>query len=223
MRVAIFIAVVAVHIVLLWLLPSWRRAVLLPVEGETSMTSVFLPLLPQRAQPEVPRQTTPAAHKKPSRGENSGWWEDTRAREGSEGTADPGTLAPAPSTLTLTPPDWRAEAGATAQNNAQHIVEDEDEAAREAAALTSHFKPLPGPRVAGPEFGWDYTHTHRVTPLEGGGFVVALNDRCNMLVFIVPMMIGCAVGRGPPARGDLFTNMHRPMKFGDWDWRVDNP
>ncbi len=88
--------------------------------------------------------------------------------------------------------------------------------------MISRFKPLPGPRVPGPEFGWDYAHTHRITPLQGGGFVIALNDRCNIAVFIFPM-IGCAVGPKSPARGDLFRNMHPPVKFGDWDWRVDDP
>ena len=119
-------------------------------------------------------------------------------------------------------PDWRAAAEVTAQTSAQHIVEAEDDAARKAAALTSRFKPLPGPRVPRPAFGWDYAHTHRITPLEGGGFVIALNDRCAIAVFIFPM-IACAVGRSPPPNGNLFMNMHPPVKFGDWDWRLDDP
>jgi hypothetical protein len=41
-------------------------------------------------------------------------------------------------------------------------------------------------------------------------------------VYIFPM-IGCSVGRKPPANGDLFKFMHPPVKFGDWDWRLDDP
>jgi hypothetical protein len=136
--------------------------------------------------------------------------------------ASPELGSPQPSELTSGAPDWRAAAAAAAQTGAQHIVEAEDDAARKAAALTSRFKPLPGPRVPGPAFAWDYAHTHRITPLEGGGFVIALNDRCAIAVYIFPM-IGCSVGRAPPARGDLFKNMHPPVKFGDWDWRVTDP
>jgi hypothetical protein len=129
---------------------------------------------------------------------------------------------PQPSELTSGAPDWRAAAAAIAQTSAQHIVEAEDDAARKAAALTSRFKPLPGPRVAGTQFAWDYAHTHRITPLQGGGFVVALNDRCAIAIAPFPMF-GCSVGRKPPANGNLFKNMHPPVKFGDWDWRLDDP
>jgi hypothetical protein len=136
--------------------------------------------------------------------------------------ASPELGSPQPSELTSGAPDWREAAAATAQTSAQHIVEAEDDAARRAAALTSRFKPLPGPRVAGPQFAWDYAHTHRITPLEGGGFVIALNDRCAIAILPLPMF-GCSVGRKSPANGDLFKYMHPPVKFGDWDWRLDDP
>jgi hypothetical protein len=119
-------------------------------------------------------------------------------------------------------PDWRTQAEVTAQANALHIVEAEDKSARQAAALTAHFKPLPGPRVRGPEFGWDYAATHRITHPEGGGLLIALNDRCAIFIFLLPM-IGCSIGPQPPANGDLFKYMHKPVKFGDWDWRLDDP
>jgi len=119
-------------------------------------------------------------------------------------------------------PDWRAQAEVTAQANALQIVEAEDNAARQAAALTARFKPLPGPRVRGPEFGWDYAATHRITRPEGGGLLIALNDRCAIFIFLLPM-IGCSIGPKPPANGDLFKYMHKPVKFGDWDWRLDDP
>jgi hypothetical protein len=272
-RVAIFIAVVAAHVALLWLLQSSRRVVLLPGQDEAAITPIFLPPLPpetavepiweppewdfqvqarvpeptqrpvqQESQQELTRarlatsetraasaprpsaesRAAPAQQENSTPQANSTLQANTALQANMPPQASPELGPPQPSELTSGAPDWRAAATATAQTSAQHIVEAEDDAARKAAALTSRFKPLPGPRVAGPEFAWDYAHTHRYTPLPGGGFVVALNDRCSIMVFILPM-IGCSVGRAPPANGDLFKNMHPPVKFGDWDWRVTDP
>jgi hypothetical protein len=203
--------------------------VLLPAEDEAAVTPVFLPPLPPewdfQVQARVPEPTQRPVQQESQHGL-------TRARQATSETqalqanmppqASPELGSPQPSDLTSGAPDWRTTAAATAQTSAQHIVEAEDDAARKAAALTSRFKPLPGPRVAGPQFAWDYAHTHRITPLQGGGFVVALNDRCAIAVLPLPMF-GCSVGRKPPANGNLFKNMHPPVKFGDWDWRLDDP
>jgi hypothetical protein len=217
MRFAIFVAVVAAHIVLLWLFPSLRRLVLLPVADEPAITPVFLPPPAVRQEPPQQRAT-----------------KELRSAVKSQTTAEPDTgfapkataaLDSQPSSLVGPPsptPDWRTQAEVTAQANALHIVEAEDKSARQAAALTAHFKPLPGPRVRGPEFGWDYAATHRITHPEGGGLLIALNDRCAIFIFLLPM-IGCSIGPQPPANGDLFKYMHKPVKFGDWDWRLDDP
>jgi hypothetical protein len=241
MRFAIFVAVVAAHIVLLWLFPSLRRLVLLPAADEPAITPVFLPPL---AEPMVGPPLEPA--------EQVSWEAPLRYRSAlapadravrSEPPqqhvvreAERATKESRPAVATSSPdaqlsplqgppssaPDWRAQAEVTAQTNALHLVEAEDNSARQAAALTAHFKPLPGPRVRGPEFGWDYAATHRITHAQGGGFVVALNDRCAIFIFLLPM-IGCSIGPQPPANGDLFKYMHKPVKFGDWDWRLDDP
>jgi hypothetical protein len=271
-RVAIFVAVVAAHLALLWLFTSLHRWVLLPAEEEAAITPIFLPPLPpesavepiwqppewdfqvedraleptqrpvqQESQQEPTRarlatsETRAASAPRPSAESqvpalqenstpqaNSTLQANTALQANMPPQASPELGSPQPSELTSGAPDWRAAAAATAQTSAQHIVEAEDDAARKAAALTSRFKPLPGPRVRGPEFGWDYAHTHRLTPLQGGGFVVALNDRCSIAILPLPMF-GCAVGRKSPANGDLFKFMHPPVKFGDWDWRLDDP
>jgi hypothetical protein len=239
-RVAIFIAVAAAHLALLWLFTSLHRWVLLPAE-EAAITPIFLPPLPPETAAEPIWEPPPArlattsdtravsapgaaAESQETRApqENSKHQASTAFQANTPPQASPELGLPQPSDVTSGAPDWRAAAVATAQTSAQHIVEAEDDAARKAAALTSRFKPLPGPRVAGPQFAWDYAHTHRITPLEGGGFVVALNDRCSIAILPLPM-IGCSVGRNPPANGDLFKNMHPPVKFGDWDWRLDDP
>jgi hypothetical protein len=241
-RVAIFVAVVAAHLALLWLFTSLHRWVLLPAEDEAAITPIFLPPLPPEPaaepiweppatsetlaasapKPSAESQAAPALQENPTPQANSTLQENTALQANMPPEASPELGPPQPSELTSGAPDWRTAAAATAQTSAQHIVEAEDDAARKAAALTSRFKPLPGSRVPGPAFGWDYAHTHRITPLEGGGFVVALNDRCSIAILPLPM-IGCSVGRKPPANGDLFKYMHPPVKFGDWDWRVEDP
>ena len=285
MRVAIFVAVVAAHLVLLWLFTSLHRWVLLPAEEEAAITPSFLPPLPpetavepiweppewdfqvqarvpeptqhpvqQESQQELTRarlptsdtlapsdtraasaprpsaesEAAPALQEKstpqanPTLQANAAPPVNTALQANMPPQVSPEFGSPQPSELTSGAPDWRAAAAATAQTSAQHIVEAEDDAARKAAALTSRFKPLPGPRVRGPEFGWDYAHTHRLTPLQGGGFVIALNDRCSIAILPLPLF-GCAVGRKSPANGDLFKFIHPPVKFGDWDWRLDDP
>ena len=273
MRVAIFIAVVAAHLALLWLVTSSHRWVLLPAEDEAAITPIFLPPLPpeptvepiweppewdfqvqarapepaqrpvqQESQQELTRarlatsetravsaprssaesQAAPALQESATPQSNSILQANTALQANMPTQASPDLGSPQPSELTSGAPDWREAATATAQTSAQHIVEAEDDAARKAAALTSRFKPLPGPRVRGPEFAWDYAHTHRITPLPRGGFVIALNDRCSLAILPLPM-IGCSVGRKPPANGNLFINLHPPVKFGDWDWRLDDP
>jgi hypothetical protein len=263
MRFAIFVAVVAAHIVLLWLFPSLRRLVLLPVADEPAITPVYLPPLAepmmelpvgpaeqspweapllyrsvpsssdQAVSPEPPQQhamraakpqttSEPDAGLRPKATSESN--ETPGSKETSESNATSALDSQASALLGLpsSAPDWRVQAEVTAQANALHIVEAEDNAARQAAALTARFKPLPGPRVRGPEFGWDYAATHRITRPEGGGLLIALNDRCSIFIFLLPM-IGCKIGPGPTANGDLFKFMHKPVKFGDWDWRLDDP
>jgi hypothetical protein len=227
-RVAIFVAVVAAHLALLWLFTSLHRWMLLPAEDEAAITPIFLPPIwePPPAPPATTSDTRAGFAPSAAAGSNQ-----TRppqenpkhpASVALQASPEPALQQPSVSAPTPRAPDWRAAAEVTAQTNAQDIVEAEDDAARKAAALTSRFKPLPGPRVPGPEFAWDYAHTHRITPLPRGGFVIALNDRCSLAILPLPM-IGCSVGRKPPANGNLFMNLHPPVKFGDWDWRLDDP
>jgi hypothetical protein len=298
MRFAIFVAVVAAHIALLWLFPTLRRVVLLPAADELAVTPVFLPPLAesmmelplesaeqepweapllyrsapasadqavgpepmqQHAMREAERVTkelrpavepqatskadaapgskaTPEANATPGLKATSGPEADLAPKATSEFDETPVSKKTSEAEATSAPesqlssllgppssaPEWRAQAHVTAQANSLRIVEAEDNVARQAAALTARFRPLPGPRVRGPEFGWDYAATHRITRPEGGGLLIAFNDRCAIFILLLPM-IGCSIGPKPPANGDLFKYMHKPVKFGDWDWRVDDP
>ncbi len=60
--------------------------------------------------------------------------------------------------------------------------------------------------IKSPEFGWDLAHTKRIEPIEGGGTLVRLNDRCFLaLGLFIPLPI-CGIGK-IPVRGDLFDHM----------------
>lgn len=101
-------------------------------------------------------------------------------------------------------------------------MEAEDGAKRQANALTAMIKPMPGNRVPGPPFGWDPNPRFRIQPARGGGFVIPINDHCAIFVLIM-IYAGCSIGELPPPRGDLFKNMHPPVQYGDWDWRLGDP
>jgi len=97
--------------------------------------------------------------------------------------------------------DWRRDAEAIAREHAQ---------AAEAGRESSKDEPAK-PK---PEFGWSHSATHRIEPMEGGGFVVWINDKCGVAVAALAMPF-CMFGK-KPARGDLFEHMDDPPKPGDW-------
>ena len=293
MRMAIFAAVVAAHIALVWyFLSLWHVAASEETE-ESSMTLVFLTL----PEPDAPREKAPAApsqlgersdaaSNQPKSPLSAGEASASRVLQSqvprsqappsqvsqsqappsqvsqsqaspsqvsqsqaspsqvSQSQASPSQVSqsqvpllqappsqvppstalpnPAPNTPTPSTPDWHTEATIVAQSDTQHIVESEDRAARQAGALTAMIKPFNAPRKPGPRPPWDPNPHYRWQPAPGGGFVMALNDHCEVF-FLIMVWVGCTVGELPPARGDLFKNMHPPVKYGDWDWRLGDP
>lgn len=97
--------------------------------------------------------------------------------------------------------DWRRDAEAIAREHAQAA-----EAGREPSK--------DDPKKPKPEFGWSHSATHRIEPMEGGGFVVWINDKCGVAVAGLAMPF-CMFGK-KPARGDLFEHMDDPPQPGDW-------
>jgi hypothetical protein len=71
-----------------------------------------------------------------------------------------------------------------------------------------------GPPQPKPEFGWDRSRAHRVEPLEGGGVLVRISDRCAIVITLIAMPV-CQIGT-KPARGDLFEHMGDAPTLGDW-------
>ena len=92
-----------------------------------------------------------------------------------------------------------------------------EEVARE-HALESQLQPDhkadSGPPRPKPEFGWDRSRVHGVEPIESGGFVVRISDRCVIVITLLAMP-ACKIGT-KPARGDLFEHMDDAAIPGDW-------
>lgn len=53
--------------------------------------------------------------------------------------------------------------------------------------------------------GWDYAATHRIEMLPTGGTLIALTDRCSLVIAPI-VIVGCWLGKMPVA-GDLFKHM----------------
>ena len=92
-----------------------------------------------------------------------------------------------------------------------------EEAARERALETEAHRDHRndrGPSKPQPEFGWDRSRTHPVEPIDGGGILVRISDRCAIVITLLAMP-ACQIGK-KPARGDLFGHMDDAPTPGDW-------
>jgi hypothetical protein len=231
MRVVIFVAVVAAHVIVFFLLSSWRRERVPEVKNEFPITLVYLPPLLSEPTSQQLWQAPLLYRSGAKRGPAASQTRNQRAPPGPVSERSSGDLpvatSPAGTEVAITPPpiqtppDWHAQAQALAEQDARQIVTAEDAAESRAKALTSRFRPLPPPPARSPGFAWDYAPTHRIAPLPQGGFVYSINDNCQILILPLPF-IGCALGKSP-ANGALFKNLHPPLQYGDWDWRVRDP
>lgn len=116
----------------------------------------------------------------------------------------PQLIAPPERADTGAPPsiDWRRDGEQVARDHALTA-----EAARD--HKDDHAAPKPKPPIA-----WSHSRTHRIEPMENGGFVVWINDKCGVAVSGLAMPF-CQIGK-KPARGDLFEHMDDPPTAGDW-------
>lgn len=98
--------------------------------------------------------------------------------------------------------DWQREAEDIAREHALQAG-----AQRDPKDDSSPVKPKP-------EFGWSHSRINRIEPMEEGGFLVWINDRCAIVISVLAMPI-CKIGK-KPARGDLFEHMDDAPTLGDW-------
>jgi hypothetical protein len=105
--------------------------------------------------------------------------------------------------------DWHEQAQLAATRQAEELARLESPGAGPGAV------PSPGspPRTT-PEFRWSRSRTHRIEAIEGGGFLVWINDRCAIVITLLAMPV-CKVGK-IPVHGDLFEHMDDAPLAGDW-------
>jgi hypothetical protein len=184
-RPVLFALALLIHVGLFALLASERRARVESPELQTVL--VFLP--GPRAKSRPVEIAPPAPPRLPELSPPSTTAPQLIAQPRRENAAEPPAI------------DWRRDAEAIAREHAQAA-----EAAREPSR--------DGPAKPKPEFGWSHSATHRIEPIEGGGFVVWINDKCGVAVAGLAMPF-CMFGK-KPARGDLFEHMDDPPRPGDW-------
>jgi hypothetical protein len=123
-------------------------------------------------------------------------------------TQETPVLVPPPSSTHI---DLSKEGAEVAIRDAERIELEARQRAALAPKTSAAFAPA---APAKPEFRWDYARTHRVEPLGQGAVGIHLNDRCVVVLWIVPM-VGCSLDE-IPARGDLFDHMNDAPAFGEW-------
>jgi hypothetical protein len=192
LRPAILLLVVGLHAALLLLASRWQTR--MDFRSEESL--IFLPL-PSHVQTPTQTQPRPDAPKK----------RPASPRETQLIDIPKDVPTPPPAATPPAPIDWNAEAALTAKQRAQSA------AAPAPRALDRHGAGLDldgglGPDLESkPEFGWYHARIHRIEPLEGGGSILWLNDRCFIVMAgLIPFPM-CGIGKIPP-RGDLFDHMH---------------
>jgi hypothetical protein len=195
LRRPIILAVVAVlHAALLLLALHWQTR--LRLRGEESL--VFLPLLAhvQSAEegspppPNLPPKKPAPAH-------------DTQL------VVVPPPAEPPPAEQKPAIVDWNAEAALTAKQRAQSAMAPPPRALDKHGSGADFDGGLGPDESITPEFGWDHARTHRVEPLEGGGSLLWINDRCFIVMAgLIPFPM-CGIGK-IPVRGDLFDHMRDP-------------
>jgi hypothetical protein len=209
-RVAVLIAVVAVHIGLIAVFVTSSRFRDETRAEEESMVVVFLPPL------SVGERIMPSARAT-----------QTNRKVGNT-AAKPGSIAARPSAIdstAISPPlneveQTRPVPSTDWSRDAQLAAAREIDSLEEARRRSRGFTPLEAnrnaskPRASKPEFGWSHAQIHRIEPIPEGGTLVWINDRCALLLSggVLPI---CKVGK-IEARGDLFEHMNDASEPGDW-------
>jgi hypothetical protein len=194
LRPGILLLVAALHAALLFMVSQWQTRVVLRHEEPL----IFL-TLPSRmqvtpAEAEPPPQPAPLKKAAPSH--------DTQL------VVVPTPGEPPPVEQPAAPIDWTAEATRTAKQQAELAAAPgpralDQHAAGDGIDFDGGLGPEPEYR---PEFGWYHARIHRIEPLEGGGSILWINDRCFIVMAGVIPFPMCGIGKIPP-RGDLFDHM----------------
>ena len=113
---------------------------------------------------------------------------------------------PAARPITLPPVATPAPAPAIDWQQAMQRAVQAQDSSPPPARLEFGFPRRPAPSPTAPQFGWDYASTHRVQQLPEGGLLINLNDRCAVVLYVLPIPV-CRIGH-IPVDGGLFDHLH---------------
>jgi hypothetical protein len=196
LRPAVLLLVVAIHAALLLL--ASRRVTRVDMRSEEPLT--FL-ALPDHAQVPPPAASVAAMpRKKPV------------APHDTQIVAIPQPAQPSAADNPTAPIDWSREAALAIKQQAELASATPPRALDKHGAGADLNGGLGHDPKQKADFGWDYSHTHRVETMEGGGILIHINDRCVLVLFPLPFG-GCGIGK-IPARGDLLEHMHDEPQAG---------
>ena len=191
-RSTILLLVAALHAALLLVASRWQTR--MDLRGTESLTFLALP-----SSVQAPAETAsppPPPRKKPAPPQ------DTQL------IAVPTPPTPPPTEQPPAAIDWSAEAALAAKQHVQSEAAPHPRALDQPGAGVDFNGGLPD-ETSRPEFGWYHARTHRVEPLEGGGTILWINDRCFIVMAgYIPFPM-CGIGK-IPVRGDLFDHLHDP-------------
>lgn len=193
LRPAVLIIVAALHTALLIIALRWQTR----IDLRTEESLVFLPLLAQMRPAEEAPPPSSVSAKKPTP------THDTQL------VVVPPPVEPPPVEQNPAPIDWNAEAALTIKQREQAAAAPQPRALDRHAPGTDFYGGLDPDLGAAPEFGWDHARTHRLEPMDGGGAILWINDRCFVVLYGVIPFPMCGVGK-IPVRGDLFDHMRDP-------------
>jgi hypothetical protein len=189
-RPAVLLLVAAIHSALLLVAVRW----VIRVDTQREEPLVCL-ALPDPGQARAPTESVPALQRK-----------QPVASHDTQLVTIP---TPAPQATAGTPPaavDWHAEADLAIKQRAESAMETPPRALDKHGAGADLNGGLGPDSKQKADFGWDYSRTHRVEAIEGGGILIHINERCVLVLFPLPFG-GCGIGK-IPARGDLLDHMH---------------
>ena len=192
-RLPVMAAVSAAH-----LLGFWALILVVRLPSAPS-TSLEVPAVLTFFEPQQPQNLRPQAHAGADRArQRRALHQRTPRAPVSEGPGAPPKI------------DW-AEEATTAVSQEIHrgelAAQQRDALSPKRSSAFSSAQPLS-------KFHWDYASTHRIEPLGPSGTAIHLNDKCVIVIFLVPM-IGCAID-DMPARGDLFEHMRDKAAEAEW-------
>jgi hypothetical protein len=192
LRPAILALVLALHAALLLIVSRWQTRI--DVRTEESLVFLPFPAHVQSAEEASPPPSLPRKKPAPTH--------DTQL------IIVPAPAKPPPAEQKPAIVDWNAEAALTVKQRAQAAAAPQPRALDKRSA-GMYVGGLGLDQGSAPEFAWDHARTHRVEPMEGGGSILWINDRCFLVMYGVIPLPMCNVGN-IPVRGDLFDHMRDP-------------